>query len=68
MSVQADEIQWTLAHVEDWGGGPEYVYAAENFEHKECGGDVRRIESYDSMGGALGTLVHCAKCDEKLSE
>lgn len=65
--IDTDTIQWTLIHTEDWGGGDEYTYRAENVEHADCGGDVHQVHLHDSMGGLLGAHTHCAQCGEDLN-
>lgn len=65
--VDADQIQWIHIRTEDWGGGLEYTYRAENVEHAGCGGYVHLIHLRDAMGGLLSAHSQCAKCGEDLT-
>lgn len=67
MSKLPDEIAWTLINTEDWGGGLERTYRAENVEHAGCGGDVLLVHLHDEMGGITGAHSRCAKCGEDLT-
>lgn len=66
MSTNPDEIAWTLINTDDWGGGPERTYRAENVEHAQCGGDVLLVHLHDEAGGLLNAHSRCGKCDEDL--
>ncbi|MCX4752919.1 hypothetical protein [Kitasatospora purpeofusca] len=65
--IDVDQIQWALIRTEDWGGGPEHTYRAENVEHADCGGDVHQVHLHDAMGGLLKAHSRCAKCGEDLT-
>ncbi|MGW3428010.1 hypothetical protein ACWDHW_08635 [Streptomyces melanosporofaciens] len=67
MTNLPDEIDWTLINTEDWGGGLERTYRAENVEHAGCGGDVLLIHLHDPMGGVVGAHSRCAQCGEDLT-
>ncbi|MEU5900649.1 hypothetical protein [Streptomyces venezuelae] len=62
-----NEIAWTLVNMEDWGGGLERTYRADNVEHTNCGGDVLLIHLHDELGAVTGVHSRCAKCDEDLT-
>ncbi|MFJ3923060.1 hypothetical protein [Streptomyces sp. NPDC090022] len=62
-----DEITWTLINAEDWGGGLERTYRAENVEHAGCGGDVIQVHLHDPLDALLTARTYCAKCSEALS-
>lgn len=62
-----NEIDWTLINTEDWGGGLERIYRAENVEHVNCGGDVLLVDLHDELGAVLGVHSRCAKCSEDLT-
>lgn len=65
--INTDHIEWTHIGTEDWGGGPEHTYRAENVEHAGCGGDVHLVHLHDAMGGLLGAHSRCAGCGEDLT-
>ena len=65
--AQPDEIAWTLINTEDWGGGLERTYRAENVEHAQCGGDIHLTHLHDEMGAVTGAHSRCAKCGEDLT-
>lgn len=66
-TAQPAEIAWTLINTEDWGGGLERTYRAENVEHAGCGGDVILVHLHDEAGAVTGVHSHCAKCSEDLT-
>jgi hypothetical protein len=68
MTDLPDEIAWTLIDTDDWGGGLERTYRAENVEHGEgCGGDVHLVHLHNEAGAILGARSYCAKCDDDLT-
>ncbi len=62
-----DEIVWTLINTEDWGGGLERTYRAQDVDHAGCGGDVLLVHLHDEMGAITGAHSRCAKCDDDLT-
>lgn len=67
MTNLPDEIAWTLINTEDWGGGLEHTYRANNVEHANCGGDVLLVHLHDELGAVAGAHSRCAKCSEDLT-
>lgn len=65
--TQVPEIVWALDSTDDWGGGLERTYRAENVEHAGCGGDVHLVHLHDPMGAILSVRVYCAQCAEDLT-
>lgn len=61
------EIIWVLVSADDWGGGLERTYRAENVEHAGCAGDVHLVHLHDEMGAIVGMRSYCATCDEDLT-
>lgn len=61
------EIAWTLVNTDDWGGGLERTYRAENVEHAGCAGDVHLVHLHDPLGAIIGIRSYCATCDEDLT-
>lgn len=67
MTNLPNEIDWTLINTEDWGGGLERTYRAENVEHAECGGDVHLVHLHDPLDALMSARSRCADCGEDLT-
>jgi len=67
MTNLPNEIDWTLIDTDDWGGGLERTYRAENVEHAGCGGDVHQVHLHDPLDALLSTRSYCAKCNDDLT-
>ncbi|NEA43509.1 hypothetical protein [Streptomyces sp. SID11385] len=61
------DIAWVLVHTEDWGGGLERTYRADNVEHAGCGGDVVLVHLHDSMDAVTCAYCRCATCGDDLT-
>lgn len=68
VSVISEEIVWSHVENDDWGGGIEQLFRAENVEHAGCSGDVLQAHLLDLMGGVVSVKTFCGKCSEDLSQ